>query len=240
MPRVYELPTHLGVEDQLIAGLTARQLLRLVIGASLAYGVWDQVPWLPEEVRLAVAIVLAIIGVLFAAPPAWRLRAGSVAAGWAALRCAAAPSGLATRHCVAPPAARRAGRLGGARAAPEWLALTCDQTLTSRSRGHRSICGSSGSVQGHDTRAAEWDPERGWVEHSCNERTRERSVMSPVLRRSPLLLTEAIRLRSKPLSPAIRPGRGFDRERCGPDSSRPGCAGGRRGLLRETRANNMR
>ncbi len=44
MPRVYELPTHLGVEDQLVAGLTARQLLRLVIGASLAYGVWDQVP----------------------------------------------------------------------------------------------------------------------------------------------------------------------------------------------------
>ena len=65
MPRVYELPTHLGVEDQLVAGLTARQLLRLVIGASLAYGVWDQVPWLPEEVRLAVATVLAIIGVLF-------------------------------------------------------------------------------------------------------------------------------------------------------------------------------
>ena len=49
MPRVYELPTHLQVEDQLIAGLTARQLLRLVIGGSLAYGVWDQAAWLPNE-----------------------------------------------------------------------------------------------------------------------------------------------------------------------------------------------
>ena len=29
MPRVYELPTHLQVEDQLIAGLTARELSRL-------------------------------------------------------------------------------------------------------------------------------------------------------------------------------------------------------------------
>ena len=66
MPRVYELPTHLQVEDVLIAGLTARQLLRLMIGASLAYGVWDQAGWLAQDVRLAVAVVLAVIGVLFA------------------------------------------------------------------------------------------------------------------------------------------------------------------------------
>ena len=66
MTRVYELPTHLQVEDQLIAGLTVRQLLRLVIGASLAYGVWDQAGWLAQDVRLAVAVVLAVIGVSFA------------------------------------------------------------------------------------------------------------------------------------------------------------------------------
>ena len=66
MPRVYELPTHLQVEDVLIAGLTARQLLRLMIGAALAYGVWDQAGWLAQDVRLGVAVVLAVIGVLFA------------------------------------------------------------------------------------------------------------------------------------------------------------------------------
>ena len=66
MPHLYELPTHLQVEDALIAGLTARQLLRLMIGASLAYGVWDQMVWLPPEVRLALAAILAVIGVLFA------------------------------------------------------------------------------------------------------------------------------------------------------------------------------
>ena len=66
MPRVYELPTHLEVEDQLIAGLTARQLVRLAIGASLAYGVWDQVAWLPQEVRLSLAGVLMILGIVFA------------------------------------------------------------------------------------------------------------------------------------------------------------------------------
>ena len=66
MPRLYELPTHLEVEDQLIAGLTARQLLRLMIGGALAYGLWDQVPWLPQDVRLSVAGVLAVTGVVFA------------------------------------------------------------------------------------------------------------------------------------------------------------------------------
>jgi hypothetical protein len=66
MPRVYELPTHLEVEDQLIAGLTVRQLVRLAIGASLAYGVWDQVAWLPQEVRLSLAGVLMILGIVFA------------------------------------------------------------------------------------------------------------------------------------------------------------------------------
>ena len=66
MPRVYELPTHLHVEDTLILGLTARQLVRLMLGASLAYGLWDQAVWLPDEVRLPLAIVVAILGVLVA------------------------------------------------------------------------------------------------------------------------------------------------------------------------------
>jgi hypothetical protein len=62
MPRIYELPTHLQVEDVLIAGLTVRQLVRLMIGSSLSYGVWDQAVWLPQEVRLALAAVLACAG----------------------------------------------------------------------------------------------------------------------------------------------------------------------------------
>ena len=66
MPRVYELPTHLQVEDQLIAGLTARQLVRLLVGASLAYGAWDQATWLAQDIRLLVALLIAAISALFA------------------------------------------------------------------------------------------------------------------------------------------------------------------------------
>ncbi len=66
MPRIFELPTHLQVEDVLIARLTARQLVRLMIGSSLSYGLWDQAVWLPSEIRLALAVSLAVVGVLFA------------------------------------------------------------------------------------------------------------------------------------------------------------------------------
>ena len=66
MPRVYELPTHLQVEDVLIAGLTARQLVRLMVGASLAYGLWDQTAALPMLVRLSATVVLAVAGLLLA------------------------------------------------------------------------------------------------------------------------------------------------------------------------------
>jgi PrgI family protein len=66
VPRVYELPTHLQVEDTLLPGLTARQLLRLLVGASLAYGLWDQAAGLPPVLRIALTAGLALVGLLLA------------------------------------------------------------------------------------------------------------------------------------------------------------------------------
>jgi hypothetical protein len=66
MPRVYELPTHLQVEDQLIGTLSGRQSLQLGIGLSLAYGAWDQLRWLPEEVRWGLVLILTVVTVVFA------------------------------------------------------------------------------------------------------------------------------------------------------------------------------
>jgi len=65
MPRIIEVPTHLNVEDTLLFGLTARQILRLVALLSLAYGVWDQVD-LPTPIRASLAALLALLGVTLA------------------------------------------------------------------------------------------------------------------------------------------------------------------------------
>ena len=66
MPRVYELPTHLQVEDNLLLGRTARQLVRLAVGASLAYEVWDVSSGFPSGLRLALTACLVVSGLLLA------------------------------------------------------------------------------------------------------------------------------------------------------------------------------
>ncbi len=51
-----ELPTHLHVEDKLIAGLTVRQVLILSVGLSLGYSLWLRLAglpaWLPHLLSL--------------------------------------------------------------------------------------------------------------------------------------------------------------------------------------------
>ena len=66
MPRMYEVPTHLNVEDTLLLGLTPRQLVRLAAFTSLAYGLWDQVTVIPPVPRVLAAGLLALIGALVA------------------------------------------------------------------------------------------------------------------------------------------------------------------------------
>ena len=61
----HEISTHLDVEDKLLFGLTARQFLYLVVGCSLAYGVWQQ-PTLAEGVRLGLAAVCGVFALSLA------------------------------------------------------------------------------------------------------------------------------------------------------------------------------
>ena len=57
----HEIPTHLGVADRAVLGLTMRQLLSAAAGLSLAYGAAGDLP-LPLLVRLcAAALVLAAV-----------------------------------------------------------------------------------------------------------------------------------------------------------------------------------
>ena len=64
-----------------MAGLTARQLVRLMVGASLAYGLWDQTAGLPIRSDAGLALALAAPGVLLALVPAWRPPARPVGPG---------------------------------------------------------------------------------------------------------------------------------------------------------------
>jgi hypothetical protein len=63
----HELPTHLSVEDRLLLGLSARQVMYLVSGLAGGYGLWHQWPELPAELRLGLAagaVLLAVITAL--------------------------------------------------------------------------------------------------------------------------------------------------------------------------------
>jgi hypothetical protein len=67
MTRVHhEIPTHLDVEDRLLFGLTARQFLYLVVGCSLAYGVWQQPAELPAALRGGLTLVCLLAAALVA------------------------------------------------------------------------------------------------------------------------------------------------------------------------------
>ena len=66
MPRVYELPTHLQVDDTLLLGLTARQLVRITVAASVAYELWDLSAAVPAGVRIGATGLVALSGLLLA------------------------------------------------------------------------------------------------------------------------------------------------------------------------------
>ena len=60
----HEIPTHLGVQDKLILGLSARQLMLVLAGLTAAHAVWSQlaaVAWLPLAARVALACAVAAV-----------------------------------------------------------------------------------------------------------------------------------------------------------------------------------
>jgi hypothetical protein len=68
MPRAqqHEIPTHLNVEDKVLFGLTVRQVLYLMVGCSIGYGVWGQTPHLAELTRLALPLAIVLVAATFA------------------------------------------------------------------------------------------------------------------------------------------------------------------------------
>src|SRR4051794_16286515 len=61
--RRHEIPTPLDVEDKAFLGLSIRQVMILVTGASLGYGLYGQWPDLPFALRAAAAVA-CLLGTL--------------------------------------------------------------------------------------------------------------------------------------------------------------------------------
>ena len=72
MPTTHKVPTHISLPDKVVFGLTARQLLLLLIGCSLGYNLWLHLGVfvafaLPGQVlRIGLALVPAGIAVALA------------------------------------------------------------------------------------------------------------------------------------------------------------------------------
>lgn len=63
----HEIPTHLGVEDRIVAGLTTPQLLVLLAAGCAAYAAWQDTTALPHGMRLLLGgaiVVSALIAAL--------------------------------------------------------------------------------------------------------------------------------------------------------------------------------
>jgi PrgI family protein len=66
MQTTYKVPTHMNLPDKVVFGLTARQLLLLLVGCSLGYNLWLHLGALEalalpgQVVRIALALVPAV------------------------------------------------------------------------------------------------------------------------------------------------------------------------------------
>jgi hypothetical protein len=57
----HEIPTHLNVEDKLLFGLTARQFLYVLVGSTLAYGLWEQIAAAPSALRIGATAACLLV-----------------------------------------------------------------------------------------------------------------------------------------------------------------------------------
>ena len=61
--REHEVPTHVQAEDKVLLWFTFPQIVAVVATCALAYGVYRYFPFGPAEFRLAIAILLGVLGI---------------------------------------------------------------------------------------------------------------------------------------------------------------------------------
>ena len=62
----HEIPTHLGIEDKAFYGLTARQVMYLIVGLSASYALWNHWPHLPLLLHAGLSTIPLLLGLTFA------------------------------------------------------------------------------------------------------------------------------------------------------------------------------
>ena len=61
--REHEVPTHVQAEDRVLLGLTFPQIVAVTAVCAISYGAYRYAPVGPSEVRMAIAVVLGLVGV---------------------------------------------------------------------------------------------------------------------------------------------------------------------------------
>ena len=62
--REHEVPTHVQAEDRVLLGITFPQVVAVVAVCALAYGAYRYAPVGPSEVKMAIAVVFGLVGVV--------------------------------------------------------------------------------------------------------------------------------------------------------------------------------
>ena len=62
--REHEVPTHVQAEDRVLLGFTFPQIVAVVAVCALSYGAYRYAPVGPSEVRMAIAVVFGLVGVV--------------------------------------------------------------------------------------------------------------------------------------------------------------------------------
>ena len=112
--REHEVPTHVQTEDRVLLWFTFPQLVALMVVGASAYGTYRYAPSGSAEVRLALAIVLALAGIALIVGKVGGRRLPLVAAdllrfGLGPRRYAGPPSELVRSAAPAPPPRSRGG-----------------------------------------------------------------------------------------------------------------------------------
>ena len=108
--REHEVPTHVQAEDRVLLGFTFPQIVAVVAVCALSYGAYRYAPVGPSEVRMALAVLFGLVGIVMVVGKIGGRRLPLVAADLLKYRL----GGAGLRRADRPAGESRAARAGAA------------------------------------------------------------------------------------------------------------------------------